>query len=513
MSREPSGASADEDPNGYLRRAAALWDFGRAEEAAAELRRGVAAFPDSAALWSELGWTEYRCSHPEEGRSAAERALALHPDGVRAHLTLAALELRDEQPRLARPHIDRALALAPEMPAAHLFSAWALRAEPRGDVSHREPVRAHVHRAVALAPHDAGVYAAAAQMLGGIADKGELSHLVAQGLAIDPEHEDLLLLASDVHTRTDAQAMRVLSGVLAQNPQQREAAFAMTSAVWERTRLVAALAAWLLVAIAVPPAVFALLGAICVNLFQLLVGTTRSAPRGFLRQTWSRPPWARAGVVLVFVGAAWPVLMGALLASGALGLLPVPLLALLAGELIVVAAAETDAARTLDGAGDAARQFAEHRLRAARRGWWRIGLGAGCALLAAVFAALLGAGDATGRFWPLLGVIALVLAAPPAFALLLRRRQLGAAVSGEATGARAPMRFAIASAAVSVALAVVMACVPPAPSERSGIPDPDPSPTRPEQPIIPTAPAPTPTPIELPDLQWDPPEIPDLDGQ
>jgi hypothetical protein len=218
-------------------------------------------------------------------------------------------------------------------------------------------------------------------------------------------------------------------------------------------------------------------------------------------------------VVLVFVGAAWPVLMGALLASGALGLLPVPLLALLAGELIVVAAAETDAARTLDGAGDAARQFAEHRLRAARRGWWRIGLGAGCALLAAVFAALLGAGDATGRFWPLLGVIALVLAAPPAFALLLRRRQLGAAVSGEATGARAPMRFAIASAAVSVALAVVMACVPPAPSERSGIPDPDPSPTRPEQPIIPTAPAPTPTPIELPDLQWDPPEIPDLDGQ
>jgi hypothetical protein len=58
-----------------------------------------------------------------------------------------------------------------------------------------------------------------------------------------------------------------------------------------------------------------------------------------------------------------------------------------------------------------------------------------------------------------------------------------------------------------------MACVPPAPSERSGIPDPDPSPTRPEQPIIPTAPAPTPTPIELPDLQWDPPEIPDLDGQ
>ncbi|WP_024356908.1 tetratricopeptide repeat protein [Leucobacter chironomi] len=456
MSREPSGSSADEDPNGYLRRAAALWDFGRAEEAAAELRRGVAAFPDSAALWSELGWTEYRCSHSEEGRSAAERALALHPDDVRAHLTLAALELRDEQPRLARPHIDRALALAPEVPAAHLFAAWALRAEPRGDVSHREPIRAHVHRAVALAPHDAGVYAAAAQMLGGIADKGELSHLVAQGLAIDPEHEDLLLLASDVHTRTDAQAMRVLSGVLAQNPQQREAAFAMTSAVWERTRLVAALAAWLLVAIAVPPAVFAVIGAICVNLFQLLVGTTRSAPRGFLRQTWSRPPWARAGVVLVLVGAAWPVLMGALLGTGALGLLPVP-------------------------------------------------------LLAALFVALLGAGDATGRFWPLLGVIALVLAAPPAFSLLLRQRQLGAAVSGEAAGARAPMRFAIAAAAASVALAVVMACAPPVPSER--IPDPEPSPTRPEQPIIPTAPAPTPTPIELPELQWDLPEIPDLDGQ
>lgn len=457
---DPSALASGEEtgPSAHLRRAEALSGFGRPREAIAELRRGIGEFPDSCDLWSRLAWLLHQADEPVESRQAAERALALDPDDLPALLTLALLAVDAEDAGRAHAFADRLLALDPQLPIAHLVKAMAFKVEPGGAWSHRGIIRDAAYYAVGLAPEEPTILHFAARTLLSVVEKQEVAALVDRALALDPDDPDLQMLAARLHARSDAQAMGWWTRVLAQNPRQSDAALAASVAVWERTRMVAAIAVWGMVALAPPLMLYvAILGA--VNLWQLLVGLRRSAPRGFLRRSWSAPAWARPGVVLCFVGAAWPLLAIPIVASGRYGLLVLLPLMLLAGETVVVLAADAEERRILAGSAVGAPDYARSMRGYARRGWFRISFGIVATLVAV---GVLVAGNAVVGL--LLLVLAAALAAPPALTLLLNRRMARAdAVERLRRPGRALPRLAAVIVVAAAVLAALAAVLPPAP--------------------------------------------------
>ncbi len=439
-------------PDAFLRRADGLADFDRREDAVAELQRGLGEFPDSVALWSSLVWRLYQCDRDDEARQAAERALGLSPDDLAALITSAALAVDERDAPRAHFFADRVLALAPELPTAHLVKAQAYAAEPRGAAMHREVIRLAAYYAVGLAPEDPAILRLAAGVLQPVAGQQEVAALVDRGLAISPQDEGLRVLSAEVHAKGDVDSVRRWTSVLAQNPKRRDLVLGVEVFVWERTRLVGALALWLIPAL-VATAALAVIPLIVLavalrNLWDLLIATRRDMPRGLLKRVWGEPAWARIGVACVFVGASWPLLTAPIILIGQPWLLVPLVLVLGAGETLTVLASQLNERRHLLRLGHAhALELVEDFRGRARLGWLRISVAAIVLLVVVGMSLDPDPPPYAEVIVPLLLVLALGLAVPPILVMrfyrrmrreLCESREPRGAVNGDAAGDPAP---------------------------------------------------------------------------
>lgn len=265
------GSAAPETASASFERARALEGFGRRDEALAELRRGLAGFPDDADLHGYLGWLQFFSGLPEEAGASAQRALALRPGDARALNVLCEVAVaagRAEEGLASARDLQRHF---PEWQVSHLNAAYALLAIEGGPREQRRRRRAEVRenldRALRLAPEDVETLRRATIMLRRLDEQEAASETLDRALALDPSNEDLLLLAAEREAgRTsgpqhlqglglsaghDAAALRLLSGVLAENPEHRGAAREISDHVWIRTQLLAGTGLWLLAMLSV----------------------------------------------------------------------------------------------------------------------------------------------------------------------------------------------------------------------------------------------------------------------
>ncbi|GAB2548775.1 tetratricopeptide repeat protein [Leucobacter ruminantium] len=445
-------------PGDFLQRAEALADFGRPDEAIEELQRGLAEYPEHAALWAHLAWVRWVSDDRKLARAAAEAALSYDPDQLGALHTMVLLEARARDAPGAHLAADRMLQLAPDHPASHLDKARALAAEPDGSRRHSRLIRDAAYWAMSLDIDSASTVAQAAGLLHGVVGKAEFSQLISRGLALDPQNEALLFFASDAHTKHDGQVVDVLSSMLVQNPQQRDAAIQLNHIVWERTRWVPALAVWGMLAIALPQAAVAVLVMAMVNLWTLAHRVRRSAPRGFLRRTWGASAWSRTGVILGLLGASWPLLALPLVfwlrMPGLLALVP---LLLLASECLIVYAGDRELRRLLAPIGPRAADYTQDLHRAALKGWVRIIVG-GIALVCGLVGLVTGA----GRWMPLIVLAGLAFVIPALLRLLLTRDMRRQTDEGSVLEQQRDVRAPLAVIAVcAVGLAALMMVQPP----------------------------------------------------
>lgn len=426
------GADGDSYDDGdsidnVLQRAQALASYRRLDAAAAELRQGLAEYPESAELWARLALVMYQLDDEREAQHCAANALRHDPENVTALYLQATLAAASGDAERAHAAADELLRLIPDTPAAHLSKARALAAEPGGEQRHRALIREGAYWAIGLDPENADTLVEAAVLLKPIVSKSEFSGLIAHGLSLDPNNEALQIYSSDAHTKTDGQMVGVLSGILAQNPQQSAASFVITTMLWERTRWIAALAVWGSAAVVLPQALLVVLVIAIVNFYMLFIGIPRKAPKGLVRRTWSEPRWARIGVICAFVGALWPPLLVLAGVSGALRFVALLPLALLVGETIIVFAANEALGRGVRATfGDAAADYVRGELRSSYKGGVRIAIGA---LMAAISVTALAVGAVVegqaqlGLFAAVL-VLALAFAVPPMLVMALRGRLL-----------------------------------------------------------------------------------------
>ncbi|MFT4187982.1 MAG: tetratricopeptide repeat protein [Aeromicrobium sp.] len=262
------------DASTFFERAEALAGLGRFDDAVAELRRGLAQVPDDADLLGYLGWLSFFAADPETAEDCARRTLALRPHDARALNTLCevtvALGRHDEARAVAEELCER----YPDWPTSHLHLAYALIHDKRRPFKARRERRARareaVDRAVSLDPDDVEVLRRAGALLLQLHENAEAEKLAERGLALEPEHEGLMLVAAHSKQSADpvasaggplvdairsasaqAAANKLFSGVLATNPQQRGVAREMTDGLWTRIQFLASAAVFLAAALMV----------------------------------------------------------------------------------------------------------------------------------------------------------------------------------------------------------------------------------------------------------------------
>lgn len=252
---------------GYFDRADALNNFGRLDQAIVELRRGLGEFPEDPDLLGYLGWLLFFAGQPEQAEEAAKSALAVRPADDRALNTLCEVTI-------AAGRVDEGLAHArelqqhfPDWPVSHLNAAYALLADTTGSRAQkrarRTEARACLDRALELAPEHVPTLHRVTVMLRRLDEPETAWETLDRALALDPSNDGLLLLAAEreaarvsgpqhlqglgLSAGHEAAALRLMSGVLAENPDHRGAAREISDQVWARTQLLAGLALWMLV--------------------------------------------------------------------------------------------------------------------------------------------------------------------------------------------------------------------------------------------------------------------------
>ncbi len=494
------GAAEPRTAAGFRERADALAGFGRVDEAIAELRRGLAEFPDDADLLGSLGWRLFFAGQPQEAESSAQRALAAQPDDPRALNTLCEITTADGRADEALGYARELQRGYPDWEVSHLNAAMALLADPRGPRAARKRRRAEarscVDRALELAPEDVETLRRATVLLGRLDESAAASEALDRGLALAPHQEDLLLLAAarederagrptpglaGMGAGHEAAALRLLSGVLAENPVQRVVAREISHRVWSRTQLLAGLALWMLAMLSVfaylvfgEPSpgsrrsqvkfVEALL-VLPVTWFVLFFTIRRKGlPKRFMRRLYAPVWWVWIGFVLAAVGGLgtllWALVLG--LRSGerqlelqgsyvggvTMGIGFTAWLLMIAELLFVFARFRSEQRSGLfprDAEGIAA---ARGELRSGLWGLVRVGIAGVLALLPLMASPIAMRPEAAG----VLAAVAASLAVPPVIVLLLQcARVWGRQAGGRriAAGVVVAAAFALAAAAVA----------------------------------------------------------------
>lgn len=227
----------------------ALHSFGRADNALGAARRGLAEHPDDADLEGSLAWLEFFHGDRERAEQSAERALALRPDDWRGLNILVEVAVARGEHENGEAFARRAVAAYPQLSDARLALAYAL-AQPRPEdgkrraartarmARHRE-VRGLVADAVGFDPERVETLRRGSILLAIAGDETGSAELLSRALALDPDNEELLMLVAGSDGTSEIAGLRLLSGVLSSNPQQRVAARALSDTVWNRTQWLA----------------------------------------------------------------------------------------------------------------------------------------------------------------------------------------------------------------------------------------------------------------------------------
>ncbi|MFT4232450.1 MAG: hypothetical protein QM606_06725, partial [Leucobacter sp.] len=443
-------------------RAQALNGFGRSDEAIAELRRGIGAFPDDPDLLGYLGWLLFFAGHPDESERFAEQALAARPGDARALNTLCEVTVAAGRADEALRHARELQRCFPDWQVSHLDAAYALLADTSGSrselASRRAEVRECLDRALELAPEDVDTLQRATIMLRRIDEPEAASDTLDRALALDPTNARLLLLAAEreaaktsgpqhlqglgLSAGHEADALRLLAGVLAENPDHRGAARAISDGVWGRTQLLASAGLWLSAGLMVfaylvfgepvagsrrtqlraAEAMLVLPAAWFVLLFTI---RGRGLPKGFMRRLYRPVWWVWIGFGAAGIGGLgvclWALSLalrsgerqletqGSYVGGITMGIGFTAWLLLIAELLFVFARFRSEQHSGLYPHDDEGRAAALAELKSLRWGLVRVGVAALLALLPALAAPIAMRPEAAGGF----GAVAAALAAPP----------------------------------------------------------------------------------------------------
>lgn len=489
-------------PKQFFERAEALRSFGREEEAIVELRRGLAEYPDDAELLGFLGWVLFFAGHPQESEDAAQRALAARPGDARALNTLSTITAVDGRFDESLDYARQLQAGFPDWEVAHLNAATALLEDPRGPraarKARREEVRECIATARSLAPEDPETLRRVSIMLGVLGDDAASSEALDLALAADPLNHELQLLAAAREDRLaartsgapavkmigaaahEAAALKILSGVLAENPAQRHLAREISDSVWVRTQWLAGIALWFTAGLALFAyflfgEAFETTARTRTRLGELLLFVPimwfalfftirrRGLPKRFIRRLFAPVWWVWLGLGLAAVGGLGMILQAlALMArSGESALhmqgsyvggntmfLGFVAWLLVIAELLIIAARFVSAQRSgLVSRGAAGVAYAKYEFKESLFGFIRIGIAAAVAATPLFASGIARRPEAAG----VCAVLGLALALGSFVWFLLSLGRLVAAQSES----RRPIAWAIYAVAAAVAVAGV----------------------------------------------------------
>jgi tetratricopeptide (TPR) repeat protein len=177
--------------NDVARRASALTEVGRADEAIALLQRELVGSPEDIELLDALAVAQLGVS-AADALITSQRLIALHPDGHRGQL-LAALASYDlDDVKAATRHAEATVAAAPWLPLGHALYAESVSRSGRK----RKRALEAAERAIELAPDETVGYnaAGAVELHNGRWRRAE--RLFRKALELDPtDHTATLNLA------------------------------------------------------------------------------------------------------------------------------------------------------------------------------------------------------------------------------------------------------------------------------------------------------------------------------
>lgn len=218
MTPDPPPPAAVDEAGTALRRAEALLDLDRWDEAAAAASRVLAAHPDDPAALCVLARAHLCAERLPEAYRAAVRAVAVQPTGVQGHLLVSLAASGGGDHRTALAAADEAVRLDPEVAISHLTRARALL----GLRWLREAAEA-ARQGVRLAPQDPGSHNTLGAALQGAGDRKGARAAYEQALRVDPSyaltHSNLASL--DLEQRRLGRGARRAATALRLDPQDR----------------------------------------------------------------------------------------------------------------------------------------------------------------------------------------------------------------------------------------------------------------------------------------------------
>lgn len=305
--------STTTDPRSVASRAELLVQMGRPERALDEVDAALANLPDDPRLLLAAAWVRLHLQRSAEALPLLEQVVGGQPaaDGALYLLSIARQNTGDVAG--ARDAAAKALELDPDDARYHLQLADThLSGRVRG--ADRRLARERIDSALALAPENPDRIVQAARLWSRLGDDDRARTLVRQGLAVAPEHEDLLYL--DAALALDAgRSAKGYSGVLATNPEHAEAGYLLHLSVWQQILRLVEMPVLLVGAVALVVA-FSMsdssVGSVPVWGIVVLLWTGITAlrvlpvllqvPRGLLRRTLRRTPFRGGTVAAVVVG-------------------------------------------------------------------------------------------------------------------------------------------------------------------------------------------------------------------
>jgi Flp pilus assembly protein TadD len=486
--------STTTDPRAVASRVELLVQMGRPERALEEIDAALASLPDDAQLLATGAWVRLRLQRSAEALPMLEQVVGLHPDAPGPLYLLSIARQNTGDVPGARDAAAKALEITPDDARYHLQLADT-HLSGRVRSADRTLARERIASALELAPEDPDRLVQAARLWSRLGDDDRARALVRQGLAVAPEHEDLLYV--DAALTLDAgRSAKGYGGVLALNPEHAEAGYLLHLSVWQQVLRLAEMPV-LLVGAALLVVTFSMsdayVGGVPVwgIVVLLWVGITAmrvlpvllQAPRGLVRRTLRWTPlrgatagalavgWAGvlAGLVLLYlvrdaVAVRWFLvgLAAVLVVSGATSAVLYRAMLLQTRDLGYLPPGPSGAARI--GALRAGLRGA-----AVRRA---VVMGIVTIVVAAVGAGALAREDAR----PVAGLAAVVWVVPVTVGLWvawrLAARQRAASDERPAVGAAAAVRaglggavLVVTTAALAVAFVAALTAVPVAPNE------------------------------------------------
>ncbi|MGX5681679.1 tetratricopeptide repeat protein [Schumannella luteola] len=306
-----AGASEPLDPAVIaLRKAKALGDLGKLDDALAAAEEGLRHAPDDTALLTLEAWLLLKAERPADAKPLLVELVAAQPEDALCMFLLSVAHSSLGDLKDARLAADRALELDPQTARYHLQIAF-LAVEGLISAADRELAIARVASALELEPESPSTLRSAAEIYRALGDTDAAKGFVARGLAVAPQDQSLLFMRAVLigdYTPTSAtdqgglphvaNQVTALGELLGMAPDNVQAGQVLFGRVWAQLLrlvdtpliMIAVVALSVGIAMGTGPSLhniyWGAVFAVVWPLFRLI--TTRSvlsrAPRGYLRR-------------------------------------------------------------------------------------------------------------------------------------------------------------------------------------------------------------------------------------